>query len=109
MNLLKTLEKEMEKGNYYVTEKGELVNLDKLEEKLKKDYITGAKKGEIDVITVSFSNYFEECKKGLLEVEEIINLIKIEDEEIEDEEIEELEEAEENEEVEENIKKGFFR
>lgn len=60
MNIIKFLEKEMEKGNLFITAKGDIVNNDKLNEGLKKQYVNEARAGKLDVTEVSFAKYAEE-------------------------------------------------
>lgn len=58
-NIIKYLEKEMEKGNTLISVYGEIVNREKLERDLKKSYVVALKNGDID-FNVSFPEYSSE-------------------------------------------------
>ena len=57
-NIIKMLEKEVEKGNILINRHGDLVSLQKVRELLKKDYLKGLKAGTInfDVSYETFEN-----------------------------------------------------
>ena len=55
-NIIKMLEKEVEKGNILINRHGDLVSLQKVRELLKKDYLKGLKAGTIN-FDVSFDVY----------------------------------------------------
>ena len=59
MNIIKSLNKELEKGNTIVTPNGLVTSPDAMENVLKKSYISDLKSGDVDV-SISYSEYRDE-------------------------------------------------
>lgn len=75
MNIIKTLEKQMESGNVVILESGNVVKDDKIRGEVMKDYLAGLKAGTIDMDT-SFTAYYAGQKSKFLSVAELITYIK---------------------------------
>lgn len=75
MNILKSLEKELEKGNKFVLSNGVILSKEKLEDKLMKDYTKAMKDGSIDIMKTSFKDFVEIETSYILDVEELLAFI----------------------------------
>lgn len=58
-NIKTFIEKEVEKGNTFLTKSGEFVSPDKIEKTLRKSYVAGLKDGSIN-FEKSFIEYFQD-------------------------------------------------
>lgn len=72
MNIIKALEKEIDKGNDFTLANGEIVDREKLEKIAKKNYLELAKAGDIDIAETSFEEYFTDfCTNEVSRTEEL--------------------------------------
>ena len=71
MNILNTLKKEQEKGALYIDGAGEVLNIDKLTARCKKDYTAGLKSGSIN-FSVSYYEFLEAVKDELYPIADFI-------------------------------------
>lgn len=76
MNLIKSLERQLEDGKNLVAENGEVFGAEKLQKKALKEYNLLVKKGEVDPMQVSFKDFFYDSFEDYLTVEEVIAFIK---------------------------------
>lgn len=76
MNIIKSLEKQLEVGKNLVDENGEVFGAEKLRKKALKEYNLLVKKGEVNPMEVSFKDFFYDSFEDYLTVEEIISFIK---------------------------------
>lgn len=81
MNIIKTLEKNIENGNSIIDKKGNIVSFEKLQKSVSKDYTKLIQKGEIDPMNLPFSEFFYAAIEDYLVVEELIAFIKGEEDE----------------------------
>lgn len=63
-NLLSIIEKEVEKGNVFIDTTGNFITAEKLEERLKKDYLKALKDGII-CFNMSFKTYSNRIKETM--------------------------------------------
>lgn len=75
MNIIKTLEKEMEKGNDYILPNGVIGNEEKLQDELRKSYTKGMKDGSIDIMETSFKQFVGDVTVDILTVQELLEYI----------------------------------
>lgn len=76
MNLIKSLEKQLEVGKNLVDENGEVFGAEKLQKKALKEYNALVKKHEVDPMEKSFKDFFFDSYENYLTVEEVIAFIK---------------------------------
>lgn len=74
-NIIAILNREIEKNNLYLDEKGNTINPDKLERVVKKSYVSDLKAGNIDFYT-SFEEYYTGVLESYLPVTALIDVIK---------------------------------
>ena len=74
INLQKTIEGEIEKGNIYVMENGNFVSADNLEKGILDDFKRGLTDGSI-AITTSLEQYKQEYLNGLRKAEDLLSHI----------------------------------
>ena len=76
MNIIKSLNKELEKGNTIVTPNGLVTSPDAMENVLKKSYISDLKSGDVDV-SISYSEYRDEFfANECIKVTEILSALR---------------------------------
>lgn len=75
MNIVKTLKKELEKGNKYITLDCEVLNEEKLTKLFQKNYLAGVKAGDIDMTEITFSEYCEMQFNDIMLVEDLIEYV----------------------------------
>ena len=83
MNIIKSLEKQLEVGKNLVAENGEVFGAEKLQKKALKEYNLLVKKGEVNPMEVSFKDFFYDSFEDYITVEEVIAFIKQPFEEVE--------------------------
>ena len=88
MNIIKSLEKEIAKGNNIVLANGTICNEEKLHDALRKDYAKGLKNNTIDIYMVSFRDFVKQETQDILTVTELLEYITGEAEQEEQEETE---------------------
>lgn len=76
MNIIKSLTKELEKGNNIVLSNGTICNEEKLHDELRKTYTKGLKDETIDIYEVSFKEFIAQETQDILTVEELLEYIK---------------------------------
>lgn len=77
MNIIKSLNKELEKGNTIVTQNGLVTSPDAMENILKKSYINDLKSGDVDV-SISYAEYRDEfLQKDCIKVTEILTALGV--------------------------------
>lgn len=76
MNLIKSLEKQLEVGKNLVDVNGEVFGLDKLQKKALKEYNALVKAKEIDPMQISFKEFFYDSLESHLTVREVIAFIE---------------------------------
>jgi hypothetical protein len=74
-NIITVLEKEIEKKNLYVDEKGNTINPEKIEAMAKKSYLNDLKVGAVD-FSVSFETYHAQMLASYIPLDSIIGVIK---------------------------------
>lgn len=74
-NVIAILNREIEKNNLYLDEKGNTMNPEKLERIVKKSYVSDLKAGNIDFY-VSFEEYYAKVLESYLPVTALIEVIK---------------------------------
>lgn len=82
MNIVKTLQKQIEDGNTIVKDNGDIVSLEKLQKVVLKEYNKDVKAGVINPMEKSFSEYFYDSVDEYLTVEEVLAFITAIPEEI---------------------------
>ena len=76
MNLIKSLEKQLEEGKNLVAENGEIFGAEKLQKVALKEFNALVKKKEIDPMEKSFKEFFFDSYENYLTVDEVISFIK---------------------------------
>lgn len=76
MNLIKTLEKQIELGNEHIDLDGNVLSLEKMKKKSLKDYNALVKSGDLDPYEKSFKEYFMDDIDQYLPVDYLIDFIK---------------------------------
>lgn len=76
MNLIKTLEKQIELGNEHIDLDGNVLSLEKMKKKSLKDYNAIVKSGDLDPYEKSFKEYFMDDIDQYLPVDYLIDFIK---------------------------------
>lgn len=76
MNLIKSLEKQLQENKNLVSETGEVFGAEKLQKVALKEYNALVKKKEIDPMKTSFKEFFFDSYENYLTVEEVIAFIK---------------------------------
>lgn len=76
MNLIKSLEKQLQENKNLVSETGEVFGAEKLQKVALKEYNALVKKKEIDPMEKSFKDFFFDSYENYLTVEEVIAFIK---------------------------------
>lgn len=76
MNLIKSLEKQLQENKNLVSETGEVFGVEKLQKVALKEYNALVKKKEIDPMEKSFKEFFFDSYENYLTVEEVIAFIK---------------------------------
>lgn len=75
MNLIKAMEKEIEKGNNLVLSNGNIVSEDYMMKSLEKEYLKRARAGELDVKKTSFEEFASEELANTMETQEVITFL----------------------------------
>lgn len=75
MNLIKSIEKEIEKGNTLVLRNGNVVSEDYMINSLEKEYVKRARTGEVDVKKTTFEDFASEEMSNTMEAQEVINFL----------------------------------
>lgn len=75
MNIIKSLEKEIAKGNNIVLANGTICNEEKLQNELRKSYTKGMKDGSIDIMETSFKQFVGAVTVDILTVQELLEYI----------------------------------
>lgn len=76
MNLIKSLEKQLQENKNLVSETGEVFGAEKLQKVALKEYNALVKAKEIDPMEKSFKEFFFDSYENYLTVEEVIAFIK---------------------------------
>ena len=76
MNIIKSLEKQLQENKNLVSETGEVFGAEKLQKVALKEYNALVKKKEIDPMKKSFKDFFFDSYENYLTVEEVIAFIK---------------------------------
>lgn len=76
MNIIKTLEKQIESGNEHIDLEGNILSLEKMKKKSLKDYNALVKSGDIDPYEKSFKEYFMDDIDQYLPVDCLIDYIR---------------------------------
>lgn len=74
-NIIVLLQREVEKNNLYMDEKGNTINPEKIEAMAKKSYLADLKSGAID-FSVSFETYHAQTLSSYMPLDSIIGVIK---------------------------------
>lgn len=74
-NIITILEKEIEKNNLYVDEKGNTLNPEKIEYWAKKSYVSDLKAGVIG-FDKTFESYHADILVGYMPIASVINVVK---------------------------------
>lgn len=93
MNIIKSLEKQVQEGKNLVSENGDIFGAEKLQKVALKEYNAMVKKKEINPMEKSFKEFFFDSYDNYLTVDEIIAFIKqpFTDSELEEPETENVE------------------
>lgn len=75
MNIIKSLQTQLEQGKNYIDFSGAILSGEKIEKNAKKQYANGIKSGEINPSEISFANFLATQTVDYLTVEELINYI----------------------------------
>lgn len=75
MNIIKSLQTQLNQGKQYIDLSGNVVSTEKIMEDIKKQYAKGIKSDEINPEEISFNNYFEMVTYNYLTVNELISYI----------------------------------
>lgn len=75
MNIVKTLQKQIEDGNTIIKENGDIVSLEKLQKVVLKEYNKDVKNGDVNPMEKPFSEYFYDSVEEYLTVEEVLTFI----------------------------------
>ena len=75
MNLIKVLEKEIEKGNSIITHDGNTLSEEKFTQSLKKEYLKLARDGVLDIERVPFERFASDKIGNTLPTQEVINFL----------------------------------
>lgn len=75
MNIIKSLQTQLEQGKNYIDFSGAILSGEKIEKNAKKQYANGIKSCEINPAEISFTNFLATQTADYLTVEELINYI----------------------------------